>query len=482
MTLSRAFKNAKHDLEISRRIFNKYLEAGNFTDAVAFALSNGTGYYSSAMIENHYLEIANSKTLGNLSANFEPDSFLHVMTRAHETGGHTRVVERWIESAPQNQKHSVFFTSDKYFCLPRRLEKAVKDKNGEIKFLEDKLSDIEKGLSLREFASGYKIVILHIHMFDYIPIIAFGNEEFKRPVVFYNHADHLFWLGVSIADLVADIRTFGSKITIEKRKAVKSYVLGIPIEERKKETSSGNGGKSLLAIGSAYKFRPLKSMDFLKIIRPILRKHKDATFTAIGPSLIDLPNWKEFVEEFGERVLLFSVVPHNELFDYIKKADILVDSLPVGGGTTMLDALFCGKPVVTVHKPIGEDDYIINSPAYCKTIKEAVRKINRLIKNEKLRDEYNRQVLGEYNKTDWKLKLQEMLTMLPLEHKVHRFVDYEDNDFMDLDVYHDSFAEKEREVFRISGIMKIRDMITDGQKYRLFRILGIKFKINKKSY
>ena len=38
-----------------------------------------------------------------------------------------------------------------------------------------------------------------------IPILAFGVEEFKRPVLLYNHASHMAWLGKSIADLVLDI-------------------------------------------------------------------------------------------------------------------------------------------------------------------------------------------------------------------------------------------------------------------------------------
>ena len=50
-------------------------------------------------------------------------------------------------------------------------------------------------------------VILHVHMYDVLPILAFANGDFNRPVMFYNHADHLFWLGASISDLVVNFRS-----------------------------------------------------------------------------------------------------------------------------------------------------------------------------------------------------------------------------------------------------------------------------------
>ena len=43
--------------------------------------------------------------------NYTKNSFLHVMTQGYQTGGHTRVIERWIENAQNDQIHSVVLTN-----------------------------------------------------------------------------------------------------------------------------------------------------------------------------------------------------------------------------------------------------------------------------------------------------------------------------------------------------------------------------------
>ena len=57
-----------------------------------------------------------------------------------------------------------------------------------------------------------------------------GSLQFQRPVIFYNHADHGFWLGASIADIVADLRVKGQRLTQEFRGVKDSFLLGIPTD------------------------------------------------------------------------------------------------------------------------------------------------------------------------------------------------------------------------------------------------------------
>ena len=65
---------------------------------------------------------------------------------------------------------------------------------------------------------------------DPLPLVAYGTEDFKRPVGLYNHADHDFWLGVGVSDLVADLRRWGERLTREVRGATASYRLTIPLD------------------------------------------------------------------------------------------------------------------------------------------------------------------------------------------------------------------------------------------------------------
>ena len=61
------------------------------------------------------------------------------------------------------------------------------------------------------------MIILHIHCEDVIPVLAFADESGLPPVLFLNHADHLFWLGTSVADLVLNLRDAATDITISRR-------------------------------------------------------------------------------------------------------------------------------------------------------------------------------------------------------------------------------------------------------------------------
>ena len=44
---------------------------------------------------------------------------------------------------------------------------------------------------IRKIASGFEKIILHIHSDDLVTFIAFATNDFKRPVLFFNHLDHL---------------------------------------------------------------------------------------------------------------------------------------------------------------------------------------------------------------------------------------------------------------------------------------------------
>ena len=66
----------------------------------------GMGVLSSPELEKPFLDLA--KTLPVFTGvQYSPNSFLHVMTQSYTTGGHTRVVERWVNNSPTEQKHSI---------------------------------------------------------------------------------------------------------------------------------------------------------------------------------------------------------------------------------------------------------------------------------------------------------------------------------------------------------------------------------------
>ena len=105
------------------------------------------------------------------------------MSEAYHTGGHTRVVERWIE-ADDKRKYSLVMTRKSPSELPSRLVAAVERSGGRIVELDSETDFIKRGLALRKIAASFETVVLHTHMDDPIPLIAFGSDDFKRPVGF----------------------------------------------------------------------------------------------------------------------------------------------------------------------------------------------------------------------------------------------------------------------------------------------------------
>lgn len=191
-----------------------------------YLVYNNSGYFTSSVLENFFLDFAKKIKIDLRDIVYSKNSVLHVMSEGYKTGGHTRVVERWIDNAPNNQKHSVVFTRKNSSELTT-LENNIKNKNGESITLGNEMSLKEKAIELRKLAMKYEFVILHTHMEDPTPIIAFGVEEFKRPVFLYNHASHMAWLGKSIADLVLDIEN-KDEVTKIKRGISNTYFLGVP--------------------------------------------------------------------------------------------------------------------------------------------------------------------------------------------------------------------------------------------------------------
>lgn len=429
--------------------------------AINFALANSTGYYSSSIIENVFLDIAGKNTIENLPQEFKSNSFLHVMTRSYSTGGHTRVVERWIEAAGKEETHSVIFTgfSESKF-IPERLNDAVKNKNGSITFIDYGKTDIEKGLELRKTASSYQAIILHIHMYDIIPLIAFGHNEFKRPVIFYNHADHQFWVGTSISDIVADIKENGQELTLKKRGVKNSFLLNVPIEtkeiqiiqkqEARNKLKLPKDKKIILTIGTAYKYRSILDLNFIKMIEPILKEDKNIICIGIGPKRELLPEWEKAEKKYPNQIFPLGDIPYNELHDYIFAADIIIDGIPFGGGTALIDAVSCNRPILLINNPFGQFDYAIKSIACCKDIVDLGQKAKQLLYDEELQSKNIKDVLYKLNQNNgidhWQANLKKLISILPNEHSIDNFSQQIDNNLSDRDAFNylNNLNEKEQ--------------------------------------
>lgn len=405
-------------------------------NALDFAASCGTGIYSSDVLENVYLELAQKNEIQLEHILPQKDTFLHVMTTAYSSGGHTRVVERWIGQAPESQRHDlILLEKKKKDPLPALLEENIRMKNGTVTCYDPYSPMLERALKLRKAAMHYEYVILHVHPNDPIALIAFGTPEFTRPVILFNHADHIFWAGVSIADMVAELSSGGRKTSREQRLVKESFPLSIPIENKKmhlppkeearKKLNIPAGKKAVLISGNSGKLRPAGTSDITRILKEMLKQNPDIILYVIGPSIKE-KHWKQLSKTVKERLVMPGRVDYGKEYPfYLSAADAVIDSYPVGGGTAMVDAVLAEKPVLSLETAIPRLDYLEQSSANCTSPEELISKAFKILNDpayaENIRKDTSEKLAAGHSLENWSKKIEQMLAQTPRIHSLHHF-------------------------------------------------------------
>lgn len=469
-------ESVQNSLEFNRRYFSvlenyilksKYLmvKRAIAKRAIKLAVWSSTGRYCSPIIESVYLELAR-KIHTPVKSTFSEGSTLHVITECYGVGGHSKVVERWISNSGNNEKHSIVFTGQAMHAIPHDFLKLVEDKNGRIISLSSAKLTSSKAKRLRYIASGYERVVLHTHMYDVVPLIAFGSEEFTRPVVLYNHADHLFWLGVSIADVVAETREWGQKFTQKYRGINSSLILSIPPNANLDRAKHSGVAKDktkdcirILSVGAAHKYVELTDNNFTRYMKWVLSEYSHAEFLLVGPTSEQFPQWAALEKEYSGRILVLGPRSNSELHELMLSSQLIIDSFPMSGGTALGEAVSLGIPVLALQSVTGHLDYTYKSESYCDTFSDLLHKTERFFnepnyKNVLSIDIYNHFCDSE-NIEQWKVRLNEILKALPEKHNVNNLNAHVEYDFSELDKFILTVSESKRLVFNLFGLIGV---------------------------
>lgn len=334
----------------------KAFHAGRYHEAVAWAQlaadtawNAHTGRYAWPELENMLLQVAGEVGKVRPGRKYSVPTgsgrtrVLHVFTIAYQTGGHTRLAERLIRNSSDDYCHAVVNTSLPDFT-PGWLVEAAENSGGWLLQLDRPCTDLlRQARTLREIARSWAdVVVLHTHPNDPLPILAFG-EDAGPPVMLLNHADHVFWLGGSIADVVAEIRPVGMDLSLRRRGVRNSTLLPVPLiadhlkvdrAEARRQLGLDEETTVLLTISSAYKFAPFGGYDFLSLIRKVIDENPGAVLLAVGPH--DSGPWAVQREATGGRIRALG--EHSDIGAFYAAADVFVDSFPYGSMTAMLDA------------------------------------------------------------------------------------------------------------------------------------------------
>jgi hypothetical protein len=132
---------------------------------------------------------------------------LHVATVVYETGGHGRVLERWLERDAARTPTVLLLKHDE--PVPHGLRRAVASAGGSFAPSLPATADLfTKARLLRALAAAHDLVVLHASNHEVVIPLAFADPDGRPPTILCNHASHQLWTGVGCADVVANLNDF----------------------------------------------------------------------------------------------------------------------------------------------------------------------------------------------------------------------------------------------------------------------------------
>jgi hypothetical protein len=347
--------------------------------AADFAWHSHTGTFTSSTLEDLVREIGqdldiSTRERSSVRAKSVPAGVVHVMTSASAIGGHSRAVWRWIDHDSE-RAHSVVLTRQAGQAVPAALARAVERAGGVVIQLDRAPGGLSRRAKrLRLACEDAACIVVHTHPYDVIPGVAFARDALPAPVIFCNHADHVFWLGTGAGTLVASIRDVGRDLALSRRgiPEQRSALLPIPLADRPARRMSKREARLrlgvadealvLLSAASEYKYASGKRPHLTELVEPLLRNHANAVFLAAGPS--DRGAWARARRRTSGQVR--PVGPQTSMAIFYDAADVYLDSWPFSSLTSMLEAAAHGVPVLAFdagardHPVFGPDDPAVN--------------------------------------------------------------------------------------------------------------------------
>jgi glycosyltransferase involved in cell wall biosynthesis len=418
------------------------VECGNY-DAAAmyaeiaafYAVGKHCGLFVSPELE-FVLSRIGKETI-QISVNSEQSSsldkplkhILHVATSVKNIGGHSRMIWRWIQQDTQCC-HSLVLTRQQVADeVPPLLRKAVNDSHGKTYILNEKIGDFEliaQAKRLKEIASTADLVVLHTYNFDVVPLIAFANKEQSPPVLLLDHADHLFWLGASISNVVISLRESGMCLAQERRgiSTDRSMLLPIILEptqralsrtEAKRQLGVPEESILLISIARALKYKTIDGTSFVEAHVPLLERYKHAFLIIVGPG--NTEEYSTAVQKMEGRIIVYPERADTAVF--YQAADIYVDSFPFVSTTSLLEAGSYGVPLIS-RFPYSDASTVLGADMPGLTgnlirtqdLEEYKKILSRLIEDEEFRlslCEVTRKKIAETHTQDfWQKSLQKI--------------------------------------------------------------------------
>ena len=388
-------------------------------DIARFAWKIHTGRFTDHELEKRLLQIGQ-----NLNQHVDADSnlfkdclsklniqpkepnkrnVLHILTRAYVASGHTKLLSNIVQMDPSSSHHLIV-TNQGATIFPERLATLFED-DGRQAFHLHHENVLINALLVRSISQQKAdIVFLHVHPDDPLPLLAFAVTDCP-PIAFVNHADHTYWLGTSIADLIVNLREKAEDLSYKRRAARQCLTLPIPLHDHEPSMAKQTARRELnihndqilaITMGASYKFTPNAHGDFFKTIVKALDKIPELHLKIIGVSEDDDLEKMGYIKH--KRMQLLGIIKHPEKYQIA--ADVIIDPIPYGSYTALLESVVQGCypfmmknaiPLFNLSEDPGlkgmvqpaenEPEFISSLADLCKSREELERKTELIRKN-----------------------------------------------------------------------------------------------------
>jgi hypothetical protein len=351
----------------------------------SYAWNWHTGRFTSNYIENECLKIGSYFTtpIYHLKNN-KNNIIVFLATELYETGGHTRLLENYGQYLiSKDFVLHLIITRQKHDQVPYRIRDNLKVYN--IHYLHEESFD-KKISKIREVTSGATSIFNFQHPDDALIIAALNYNN--RPYTYYvNHADQIFWLGISVADSVLNLRPFSQYLTQERRNAyVEKLVLPVRInlqrsfpEKSKARLSLGIDKDAIVFVNvsARWKIFPDVNYNIFEIINYILTLNDKTIVILVGVSEWDYFNFSG--EHVPKRVKCYGV--QSDTSKFLAAADYYLEGMPSNSLTALMEGIHSGAYPFLIwgpHHPNMRNDtdyYIQGKVVHPKTKDEYLKNL-----------------------------------------------------------------------------------------------------------
>lgn len=305
---------------------------------------NATGIYRQDALEialMQRLDLSEPSPLCAAATHRGPE--IHVATAVYPFGGHTSLMRCLIHMADATPGVLLTRMQDTAAACQRLNLPASK-----VQAMPTGIEDVRDWvLRMAARLAEYQRVVLHIHPNDVLTALAIRVLRAQAPdirILFVNHADHAFSVGIGAAHRVLEISRFGWALRHQRDSTATSTFMGIPIAQPAELTPCivrpCPSRVQLLSGGSPYKFRPVQGMSLPAALKRLLLR-QPYRVTVIGPHSRDWWWWPLRLR-FPRRVQIVKLLPKEAYQQLLTRCSIYVDSHPLLGGTAFPEALMKG--------------------------------------------------------------------------------------------------------------------------------------------